>query len=118
MAVVDQRVERSDPLFQLAQLKPLWLEIRVPLDRLSGVRAGAAVALPCESSDARVILIGRDVDPDSQTVMIRAEVHEGSDCLRPGQFLQVRLRVSGGEQRYRIPDNAVVRSREATLVFV
>jgi len=45
-------------------------------------------------------------------------VHEGSDCLRPGQFLQVRLRVSGGEQRYRVPQNAVARSREATLVFV
>ncbi len=60
MAVVGQRVERSDPLFRLAQLKPLWLEIRVPLDRLSGVSTDAAVALPCESSDARVILVGRN----------------------------------------------------------
>lgn len=119
MAVVGQRLDRSAPLYRLAQLEPVWLHIRVPLGRLTGVTLGAPVELPCEDKgNAQVTLIGRNVDPDSQTVLVRAEAHDVGACLRPGQFLQVRLKLSGKERRFRLPASAVVRTREMSLVFV
>jgi cobalt-zinc-cadmium efflux system membrane fusion protein len=118
MAVVGQRVEHSDPLFRIAALEPLWLEIRVPLDRLQGVDVGSTVELPCSKGEARVTLIGRDVDPDTQTILVRAEAHETNQCLRPGQFVQVRLRLGGTGERFRVPASAVVRNGNDCVVFV
>lgn len=119
MTVVGQRVDRAAPLCRLAQLEPVWLHIRVPLGRLAGVKPGAPVQLPCaDDGNAQVTLIGHEVDPDSQTVLVRAEAHDVGACLRPGQFLQVRLKLSAKEPRFRIPASAVVRTREMSLVFV
>lgn len=118
MAVVGQRVERSDPLFRLVQLEPLWLEIQVPLGRLKGVRQGAEVELPCEDGNAQVTLIGRNVDPGSQTVLVRAEVHGVQDCLRPGQYVQVRLKLSSDKTLLQVPSSAVVHASNMTVVFV
>jgi multidrug efflux pump subunit AcrA (membrane-fusion protein) len=118
MAVVGQRVNGADPLYRLAQLEPLWLEIQVPLDRLTGVQPGADVELPCPQGEAVVELIGRDVDPDSQTVLVRAEVHRAQQCLRPGQYVQVRLKLGSAEQLYRLPSSAVVQTSELSVVFV
>jgi cobalt-zinc-cadmium efflux system membrane fusion protein len=76
------------------------------------------VELACERGGAQVTLIGHNVDPDSQTVLVRAEVREAGGCLRPGQFVQVRLKLGGTEQRYRVPSSALTRSGDQALVFV
>lgn len=119
MSVVGQRIERAAALYRIAQLEPVWLSIRVPLGRLAGVAVGAPVELPCkDSGSAEITLIGRDVDPETQTVLVRAEAHDVGACLRPGQFLQVRLRLGGKEPRFRVPASAVVRTPQMSLVFV
>lgn len=117
-AVVGQRVEQAEPLFRLALLEPLWLELRVPLGRLAGIQPGAPVQLACEGADASVDLIGHDVDPASQTVLVRAEVFGAGSCLRPGQFVEARLQLGGADTLYRVPTNAVVRAGDKTVVFV
>lgn len=37
-AVLGERVDDSEPLYRVARLEPLWLEISAPLDRLQGVQ--------------------------------------------------------------------------------
>ena len=76
------------------------------------------VVLPCPSGAARVTLIGREVDPDTRTLLIRAQATGFGDCLRPGQSVQVRLKLGGRGVRFRIRRNAVVHGREGTIVFV
>jgi multidrug efflux pump subunit AcrA (membrane-fusion protein) len=73
-AVLGERVEDSEPLYRVARLEPLWLEISVPLDRLQGVQPGGLVEIRCDAGEAHVDLIGRNVDPANQTVLVRAEV--------------------------------------------
>ena len=118
MAVLGQRVELSEPLFRIATLDPLWLQIRVPLERLEGVEPGAVVELPCDDSEARVLHIHRFVEPDTQTVTVLAETLGSTPCLRPGQFVQVRLRLGGGEQRFQIPESSLIYSGKEQMVFV
>ncbi|KPK39156.1 MAG: hypothetical protein AMJ69_06415 [Gammaproteobacteria bacterium SG8_47] len=118
MAVVGERVDPAAPLYRIGQLEPLWLAIRVPLDRVRGVVAGAEVSLPCPKATAVVTLVGRNVDPATQTVLVRAEVSGGGDCLRPGQFTEVRMALFGVDQQFRVPSSALVRTGNTTVVFV
>ncbi|MCG6863620.1 MAG: efflux RND transporter periplasmic adaptor subunit [Chromatiaceae bacterium] len=117
-AVLGERVEDSEPLYRVARLEPLWLEISAPLDRLQGVQPGGLVEIPCKSGEAHVDLIGRKVDPANQTVLVRAEVTGAGDCLRPGQFVEVRLQLSGTEDQLRLPSSAITRIGDTPMVFV
>ena len=118
MAVVGQRVDRAAALYRVGQVDPLWLEIRVPLDRIGKLGPGAEVSLPCSGATAVVTVVGRNVDPNNQTVLVRAEVHNAAECVRPGQFIQVRMALLGADSQWRVPTAALVRSASSTLVFV
>lgn len=117
-AVLGERVEDSEPLYRVARLEPLWLEISAPLDRLQGVQPGGMVEIPCASGEAHVDLIGRKVDPANQTVLVRAEVQGAGNCLRPGQFVEVRLQLSGTEAQLRVPSSAITHIGGTPMVFV
>jgi len=117
-AVLGERVADSQPLYRVAQMEPIWLEINAPLDRIKGVAPGSRVEIPCDRGEARVTLIGRNVDPTNQTVLVRSEVKDSGTCLRPGQFVEVRLTLSSSQSQFRVPSSAVTRVGDATLVFV
>jgi len=117
-AVLGERVDDSAPLYRVARLEPLWLEISAPLDRLQGVQPGGTVEIPCDSGEARVELIGRNVDPANQTVLVRAEVKGAGNCLRPGQFIEVRLQLNSTVEQFRIPSSAITRIGDTPMVFV
>ncbi len=118
MAVVGERVDPAAPLYRVGQLEPLWLAVRVPLDRVRGVVPGAEISLPCPKATAVVTLVGRNVEPATQTVLVRAEVSGGADCLRPGQFTEVRMALFGIDRQFRVPASALVRTGNTTVVFV
>lgn len=113
-----QRLEVSAPLFRVASLTPLWLEISAPLEQVTGLKPGAHLHVPGLNIEGALISIGRNVDPASQTVKLRAEVTHGADKLRPGQYVQVGLTTASQTQRYAVPANAVVRSGQQAVVFV
>jgi RND family efflux transporter MFP subunit len=118
MVSVGKRVQQAEPLYRVARLSPLWLEIRMPLGRLQGVKEGAPVSVPCAGMEAEVALVGRTAETESQTVLVRARVVGGEDCLRPGQFVETRLEVGAGEARFRVAGDAVVRYQGRDWVFV
>jgi RND family efflux transporter MFP subunit len=117
-AVLGQRVADSQPLYRVAQMEPLWLEINAPLNRIKGIQPGGVVEIPCKRGEAHINLIGRNVDPANQTVLVRAEVKDSGACLRPGQFVEVRLKLSSTKRELRIPSSAVTRVGDTTLIFV
>ena len=118
VAVLGERVADSQPLYRVAQMEPLWLEINAPLGRLRGITIGSPVEIPCEQGEARVTLIGRNVDPANQTVLVRAEVKDGGACLRPGQFAEVRLTLRSAVTQFRVPSSSITRVGDTNLVFV
>lgn len=120
IAKTGQRVDTAQPLYRIAKLEPLWLEIKVPVDRMQGIAVGTAVETPCPGVSANVTLIGKNVNPESQTLLVRAEV-SGDDrgvCLHPGQFVQLRLKLATTQARFRVPSTAIVRSSNQYFVFV
>jgi RND family efflux transporter MFP subunit len=118
LAEPGQRLTMSDPIYRLANLDPLWLEIRVPLEQLPSLAAGAEVKVAGLGAAGHLLSVGRDVDAASQTVRVRAELTSGSGALRPGQYVQASIAGVAGTDRYQLPAAAVVRSGQHSIVFV
>jgi RND family efflux transporter MFP subunit len=118
MALAGQRVEAAAPLYKLAKLKPLWLEIQAPLKLATELKGGEKVAISAYPAAGKLIVVGRSVAEGSQTVMLRAEINEGAENLRPGQFVEVSVVSPAAGAQWRIPASALVREGARTLVFV
>lgn len=118
LAVPGQRAEAATPLYKLAQLNPLWLEIQAPIALVSSLQAGAEVSVPAYSARGKVTQIGRGVEEGSQTVAVRAEVRQGAENLRPGQFVEAVLAADGSGRHWHVPNTALVRLRDQPYVFV
>lgn len=117
-AQTGQRVDVNAPLYRIGRLDTLWLEIRAPIETLSGLRVGAPVQVADAPVTAKLILIGREVDPASQTALLRAEVTGNGEHLRPGQYVQATLTTHTAEHSFTVPAAAVVRRDQKTYVFV
>ncbi len=118
LATPGQRLNALDPLYKIGQLKPLWLEIHAPLEQLPAIAPGSPVRVLEPAVTGRVITIGRTVHGADQGVLVRAEVREGAERLRPGQFVEAELASQRGAHNYRIPLGALVRHAGKTWVFV
>lgn len=118
LAEPGQRLNVSDPVYRIANLDPLWLEISVPLQSLPALSPGAAVRVAAYGAEGQLLAIGREVERASQTVTVRAELTTGAGALRPGQYVQATIAGMPGDDRYQIPSGAVVRSGQHSIVFV
>jgi len=117
MASPGQRAEASAPLYKLAQLSPLWLEMQATPAAAVGIAPGVAVSVGAASG--KVLSVGRHLDPGSQTVTIRAEITKGAETLRAGQYVEAQLAGGvGGAKQWRVPTAALVRHQGKTYVFV
>lgn len=122
MAKVGQRVEMAMPLYRVAKLSPLWVEIRAPLALLETLRPGLQVKLPQVGIEGKLVNIIRSVNRNDQTLQLRAEVVAGADRLIPGQYVQVEIvpeaAAANAGQSFVLPKSAVVRSGAEYYIFV
>ena len=118
MATPGQRVEVSAPLFKVAKLTPLWLEIQVPVGSAAGISVGSAVSVQGYGAKGKVLSVGRNVSAN-QTVMARAEITDGLQNLHAGQFVEalVAMTATNGN-RWQVPSEALARKQEKAFVFV
>ncbi len=124
MAAAGQRAEASAPLYKVAQLAPLWLEMQATPAAAAGIVPGAAVTVPGAVTNGapasgKVRSVGRALDPTTQTVMIRAEITQGAEALHAGQYVEAQVAVNaGGEKQWRVPTSAVARHQGKAYLFV
>lgn len=112
-----RQVDRGAPIYRIARLTPLWLEVQAPLELAMTLRVGAQIRLADSDITGQLAAIGRTVDPSSQTVLLRVEVVAGAEMLRPGQIVEVEL-AAPREKLLRIPASALARSDGTPMVFV
>ena len=118
LATPGQRVEIASPLYRIGQLDPLWLEIQVPMEKLSGITPGTAIKVEKIDLEGRIITIGSMVQGESQNVLVRAEIPNPGKQLRPGQFVEARLARASGHNAWRVPRQALLRMSDKTWVLV
>lgn len=111
------RVEAADPLYRIGKLDPLWVEVHVPIDKAADIRPGQRVIVVEPDVSGPVITVGRMVHGSDQGVLVRAEISDGVERLRPGQFVQVLLATGAGERHFRVPRSALVYRDGVSYVF-
>lgn len=117
MAVTGARVEAAMPLYRIARLDPLWLEIQAPAEVAALVKKGQPVSVPGMPVKGRVVAVGKSVSP-AQTVLVRAQVDNGAGQLRLNQNVAARIDEVSGSKQWRVPVKALVRAQGQSYVFV
>ncbi len=120
LASAGERVDAATPIYKVGKLKPLWIEIHVPLPLIKNSQIGNAIHVPEYGVDGKIITIGKQIHDADQGIMIRAVVDEGAEKLRPGQFVQAQIMTeNGGSSVYFEADkNALIYTGNKSYVFV
>ncbi|SEK34040.1 efflux RND transporter periplasmic adaptor subunit [Ectothiorhodospira marina] len=118
MVETGQSVDTAEPLYRLAQLNPLWLEVHVPLAQLDTVALGTSVLLPAQGLQGQVIAVGSMVHEKDQGILLRARIPDAAEQLRPGQFLEAQLAQPLQPGHWRLPATALVRHGGETWILV
>lgn len=114
-----ERVAASAPLFSVAQLHPLWINLQVPLQQARAIEPSTRVTVPGTTAQGEVIRLGRSVDQATQSVIATVLVDAGTDSLRPGQVVSASVALQpNGTPQWRLPAGSVVRHAGQSWVFV
>lgn len=119
MVTAGERFEAAAPLYRIGQLGPLWLEIHAPLSAAKQTETGRGVFLPSLGLRASIITIGSQIMTADQGVLVRAELTEGTEQVRPGQFVEAQLELRDNyEDAHRVPRTALARESGTAYLFV
>jgi cobalt-zinc-cadmium efflux system membrane fusion protein len=118
-ANVGERLDAAAPIYTIAKLEPLWINIQVPAARLSALSTGETVVIPAQGAKGRIIRVARTVDAQTQSATAVAEIDVNGGSVRPGLVTTAVIRLSQGPgTQWSVPAAAVVRHRDRTWVFV
>lgn len=118
-ASAGQRLDAAVPLFKIAKIDPLALEIQAPLSATRDLRVGSTINMPAYAASGKLTAIGRSLTGANQTVLLRGVITQGSENLRPGQFIEVSIGTSSNSNaQWEIPNTAISRISGRNLVFV
>ncbi len=118
MVATGQWVDKLAPLFRIANLNTLWLEINIPQELTAQINLNDSVSIDESTVSARVILVGSHVNPANQTVLVRAAFDSPTVLVRPGQKVSVNIEKSISTSKLRIPVAALTRIENKNFVFV
>jgi membrane fusion protein (multidrug efflux system) len=90
-ARLGQTVEPNAVLAEVIDLDHLVVTAQVPSREAGLLKAGQPVDFGPQSPTAgKLTVVGKDIDPKADTVLIRASLPGGSE-FQPGQFLSIRI---------------------------
>ena len=119
---VGQIVNPQDTLFQVADLSKLWAVALIPEQQSSFIQKDEVVtieipALDNKKIETKIIFEDSIVDPQTRTVMVRAELDNPNLSLKPDMLTSMHIR-SKKISRIAIPISSLVRENDRTHVFV
>lgn len=118
LATLGNRLDMQAPLYRIADLSELWLEINIPQERLSSLNIGDGVQIPGSAAQAKISLLGQSVDQSNQTILVRAVIQGKPDKLRVGQQLNVQILQTNPTTNFRVPNSAIAQNAGHSYIFV
>ena len=120
-------IETGKPLFTVANISNLWVIANVPEAQVRRLRVGTSAQVRAAASEeaisGRVTYIDPTLNEATRTARVRVEMANPGERFKVGSFVEVSFKTatSGGvasEPALVIPDEAVQRIGERTVVFV
>jgi membrane fusion protein, heavy metal efflux system len=123
-ALLGQLAEPAQPLFKIADLSTVWLSVHAFERDAVRLQAGKTArvtlpALPGKTFQAKVTLIGKQVDAASRTVPVRISIANSSGILRPGMSATAWVPLGeSSQQSITVPAASVQRIENQWYVFI
>ncbi len=116
-------VTRGTKVATVVRISPLRVELSVPEQSLSAVRAGQALELavdayPGKSFAGRVRYVSPALRADQRALTVEAVVPNGDGSLKPGLFATAAIEEPGNDRALCVPAQAVRNIAGSTRVYV
>lgn len=122
-------IESGKPLFTISNISTLWVIASVPESQVSRLRVGTpatvrAAALGSEGILGRVNYIDPTLNEETRTARVRVEINNPGERLKVGMFVEVGFETgevvnsTAVSNEIAIPEEAIQRIKERTIVFV
>jgi RND family efflux transporter MFP subunit len=113
----------GNPLFTVAQVKPLRVYVNVPENMAQDVAVGATAELtfnefPGKEFSGKVVRTAGAIDPNSRTLLTEVDVPNELGELYPGAYTQVRLVTQGNNRSVLVPASTLLFRSEGAAVGV
>lgn len=126
LATAGSRVDILAPLYRIANLDELWLEINIPQERIADVNIGDLVLIEPrpqpetagQAVAARISLLGANVNPENQTVLARAVIEGKQTAVRPGQRINIQLVHTADATAFKVPNGAIAQNAGQSYIFI
>ena len=101
MVLEGQYVNMGDPLFAIADLSSVWVEVEVYENEFSSIKMGQRVEVtsqsyPGKTFTGRVSFIYPFLDPKTRTVKVRVEIPNPGLKLKPDMFVNAKVKAPLG----------------------
>jgi cobalt-zinc-cadmium efflux system membrane fusion protein len=116
-------VNPAQPLYVVADLSQVWLDISIYDKDLEKVKEGQSVAfhsdsLPTLNFMGKISYIQPSAGDGTRTFLARASLPNPHLVLKPGMFGQIKITGIGAESRPFLPDEAIQRYGHEEFVFL
>jgi membrane fusion protein (multidrug efflux system) len=116
-------VQSSTEITTLDDTTVIKLDFDAPETVLGELKPGLTItaksaAFPEQDFNGRVALVGTRVDPVSRAVLVRAELPNERELLKPGMFMTVSLVLGERSDALLIPEEAVLVRDDRKYVYV
>jgi len=118
MAATGESINNLAPLYRIANLDELWLDINIPQERIGSIKVGDQVAVENSGLSAHISLLGQSVNAENQTLLARAVIKGAPLPVRPGQKITVQIIQAIEKQAFKVPHTAIAQNEGKAFIFV
>ena len=118
IAVAGERVDMLAPLYRIANLDELWLEINIPHERIGSIKAGDQVLIENTPVSAKITLLGQSVNPENQTLLARATIKGNQSAVRAGQTINTQIVQASETAAFKVPNAAIAQNEGKYFIFI
>ena len=116
------KIDNPNPLFIVSDPKHLWINIEVPEKDLDKVRVGQHLkidssAYPNGLFKAKVILISKVLNPETRRIVVRCEIDNLDEKLKPEMYVYATPLDGETELAY-VPNDAVITEGIKNYIFI
>jgi Cu(I)/Ag(I) efflux system membrane fusion protein len=118
-------IMNGHPILKVANLNTVWAEFDAYESQLASINLGdriqiSSLAHPNEMIDAKITFIDPILDTQTRTAIIRAQISNSNNLLKPGMFVKgvLSLRPNNEEHSLIIPKTAVLWTGKRSVVYV
>jgi len=124
MAATGERMSILAPLYRIANLDELWIEINIPHEHIGQIKVGDQVQIENSPIYAEITLLGQSVNPENQTLLARAMIKDSKDLIkqhvsvRAGESINTQIIQASDKAVFKVPNTAIAQNEGLAYIFI